>query len=121
MSAKPSGRSTATPTSAAGSSRTTQRTGRTTTDYTDQEEEYKYASFLDLSSDFSPFRRLNAQLEAKTQALVQEAEQVLVRDEFVLLDDSISSFFQIEKSKSSIDGQSKRSENVLTARPSGDR
>jgi hypothetical protein len=25
------------------------------------------------------FRRLNAQLEAKTQALVEEAEQVLVR------------------------------------------
>ncbi|UJR28333.1 hypothetical protein I4U23_009575 [Adineta vaga] len=44
------------------SSRPSTRTPKPQTDYTDQEEEYK---------------RLNAQLEAKTQALVEEAEQVL--------------------------------------------
>ncbi|CAF2498559.1 unnamed protein product [Rotaria sp. Silwood2] len=60
MSAKSSSRITSQAT--ATSSRPSTRTPKPQTDYTDQEEEYK---------------RLNAQLEAKTQALVEEAEQVL--------------------------------------------
>lgn len=108
MSAKPSGRTAATPPSAAGSSRSTQRTGRTTTDYTDQEEEYKFDFFSKKDKKrrrFSSFRRLNAQLEAKTQALVHEAEQVLVS--FSSLFKSIRFGFclllRTEKSKSFID------------------
>ncbi|CAF0739019.1 unnamed protein product [Rotaria sordida] len=60
MSAKSSNRTTGQ--YSATSSRPSTRTPKQQTDYTDQEEEYK---------------RLNAQLEAKTQALVEEAEQVL--------------------------------------------
>ncbi|CAF3178887.1 unnamed protein product [Rotaria socialis] len=60
MSAKSSSRTTGQP--AAASAKPSARTPKPRNDYADQEEEYK---------------RLNAQLEAKTQALVEEADQVL--------------------------------------------
>lgn len=72
--------------SAKSSSRTanqsTLRTPKQQKDYTDQEEEYKYAMLSSSRLKHCSFvsRRLNAQLEAKTQALVEEAEQVLVRE-----------------------------------------
>ncbi|CAF0742883.1 unnamed protein product [Adineta steineri] len=72
MSAKSSSRTTGQQ-SAAPSSRPSTRTPKPQTDYADQEEEYK---------------RLNAQLEAKTQALVEEADQVLRNQDRLLSADT---------------------------------
>ena len=79
MSAKSSSRTTGQ--QATASTRPSVRTPKQPTDYSGQEEEYKWERFIESGWDLiCPDRRLNAQLEAKTQALVEEAEQVLVGD-----------------------------------------